>query len=108
MMGEIRPSTSGFHWIHGWTKSEGLWFATTAPLNFETDPAIVAPTGTPPACRNWEGDFNTAQGFKSMHGSGVNFVFCDGSVHFLQDSIDYTTYQRLGARSDGETISEAF
>jgi len=104
MMGEIRPSTAGFHWIHGWTKSEGLWFATTAPLNFETDPAIVAPGGTPPPCRNWEGDFNTANGFKSLHAGGVNFVFCDGSVHFLQDTIDYTTYQRLGARSDGEAV----
>ncbi|RIK75305.1 MAG: hypothetical protein DCC67_15470 [Planctomycetota bacterium] len=107
MMGEIRPSAAAFNWIHGWTKSEGLWFATTAPLNFETDPAIVAPTGAPPLCRNWEGDFNTAQGFKSKHVGGVNFVFCDGSLHFLSESIDYTTYQRLGARNDGEAISEA-
>jgi prepilin-type N-terminal cleavage/methylation domain-containing protein/prepilin-type processing-associated H-X9-DG protein len=106
MMGEIRPSTSGFNWIHGWTKSEGLWFATTAPLNFETDPEIVAPVGAPPACRNWEGDFNAAQGFKSMHVGGVNFAFCDGSVHYLQDALDYTVYQRLGARSDGEPTGD--
>jgi prepilin-type N-terminal cleavage/methylation domain-containing protein/prepilin-type processing-associated H-X9-DG protein len=104
MMGEIRPSTAAFHWIHGWTKSEGLWFATTAPLNYETDPEIVAPGGAPPACRNWEGDFNTANGFKSLHSGGVNFVFCDGSVHSLNDQIDYTVYQRLGARSDGESV----
>ena len=36
-MGEIRPSASAFQWIHGWTLSEGLWFATTAPINFNTD-----------------------------------------------------------------------
>ena len=101
-MGEIRPSTAAFNWLYGWTKSEGLWFATTAPLNYETDPTVVSAPA--PACRNWEGAFNTAHGFKSLHGSGVNFVFCDGSVHFLQDSIDYATYQRLGARSDGETV----
>jgi prepilin-type N-terminal cleavage/methylation domain-containing protein/prepilin-type processing-associated H-X9-DG protein len=102
MMGEVRASATGFLWIHGWTKSEGLWFATTAPLNYETDPAVV---GTPlPTCRSWEGSFNTANGFKSLHSGGVNFVFCDGSAHFLNDSIDYTTYQRLGARSDGETV----
>lgn len=109
MVGEMRSAAAGFNWIHGWTKSEGLWFATTAPLNFETDPEIVAPIGTtPPPCRDWEGDFNTAHGFKSRHSGGVNFVFCDGSLHFLSDSIDYTTYQRLGARNDGESFSETF
>jgi prepilin-type N-terminal cleavage/methylation domain-containing protein/prepilin-type processing-associated H-X9-DG protein len=102
MMGEIRPSATAFVWIYGWTKSEGLWFATTAPLNFETDPELVP--NPPPACRNWGQDFNTASGFKSRHTGGVNFVFCDGSTHFLSDSIDYTTYQRLGARSDGEAV----
>jgi hypothetical protein len=33
-------------------------------------------------------------------------VFCDGSVHFLNDSIDYVTYQRLGCRRDGEPVPE--
>ena len=104
MMGEMRPSTAAFNWIHGWTKSEGMWFATTAPLNYETDPTLVpAPI---PTCRNWEGSFNTAHGFKSFHGSSVNFVFCDGSVRALNDQIDYTTYQRLGARSDGEVVGD--
>jgi len=103
MMGEIRPSASAFNWIYGWTKSEGLWFATTAPLNFETDPENVPHQGRRvPRCRDWENDFNTAMGFKSRHPGGVNFVYCDGSVHFLPEEIDYTVYQRLGARSDGE------
>jgi prepilin-type processing-associated H-X9-DG protein len=102
MIGEIRPSTSAFNWVHGWTLSEGMWFATTAPLNFETDPEFV---GTPaPVCRRWDRDFNTAHGFKSRHTAGVNFVFCDGSMHFLAEGIDYTTYQRLGARGDGEAF----
>jgi prepilin-type N-terminal cleavage/methylation domain-containing protein/prepilin-type processing-associated H-X9-DG protein len=105
MMGEIRSSATGFAWIYGWTKSEGLWFATTAPMNYETDPMLVTTQGTnPPPCRNWEGDFNTANGFKSLHPGVVNFVFCDGSGHTLAESIDYTTYQRLGARSDGEAV----
>jgi len=101
MMGEIRPSASGFVWLHGWTKSEGLWIATTAPLNFETDPEEVA--NPKEKCRRWLNDFNTSMGFKSRHPGGVNFVYCDGSTHFLQDDIDYTAYQRLGARSDGES-----
>lgn len=102
-MGEVRPSSSGFQWINGWTRSEGLWFATTAPLNYVTDPEEVKAAGLTGRCRDWENDFNVAMGFKSRHPGGVNFVFCDGSVHFLQDDLDYTTYQRLGARSDSET-----
>jgi prepilin-type N-terminal cleavage/methylation domain-containing protein/prepilin-type processing-associated H-X9-DG protein len=102
-LGEILPSSSGYQWVNGWTRSEGLWFATTAPLNYETDPRVVNTGGPPVRCRNWEQDFNVAMGFKSRHAGGVNFVYCDGSVHFLQDSIDYTAYQRLGARSDGES-----
>jgi prepilin-type N-terminal cleavage/methylation domain-containing protein/prepilin-type processing-associated H-X9-DG protein len=100
MMGEIRASTAAFNWIYGWTKSEGLWFATTAPMNYETDPTVIPPPV--PACRNWEMAFNTSHGFKSLHPGGVNFVYCDGSVHYLDEQMDYTAYQRLGARGDGE------
>jgi len=101
-LGEIRASSSGFQWINGWTRSEGLWFATTAPINYVTDPEELGSPATPVKCRNWEMDFNLAMGFKSRHVGGVNFAFCDGSTHFLPDAIDYTTYQRLGARADGE------
>ena len=105
MMGEIRPSTSGFNWVHGWTLSEGMWFATTGPINYETDPELVGGAAAP-VCKRWDKDFSTAHGFKSLHPGGANFVYCDGSVHFLSESIDYTNYQRLGARSDGETLTD--
>jgi len=37
----------------------------------------------------------------SKHAGGANFAMCDGSVHFIKQSIDLYTYQRLGMRSDG-------
>jgi prepilin-type processing-associated H-X9-DG protein len=101
-MGEIRPRSSAFQWIHGWTLSEGLWFATTAPINYPTDPDELSGAIRPGS--NWELDFNTAMGFKSRHPGGVNMLFADGSTHFLQESIDYSTYQKLGARADGEAL----
>jgi prepilin-type N-terminal cleavage/methylation domain-containing protein/prepilin-type processing-associated H-X9-DG protein len=104
-MGEIRPRCSEFQWIIGWTFSEGLWFATTAPINYPTDPDQYG--ATPPPGSDWEQDFNTAMGFKSRHPGGANFLFADGSTTFLRDEIDYTIYQMLGARSDGEAIPDA-
>jgi prepilin-type N-terminal cleavage/methylation domain-containing protein/prepilin-type processing-associated H-X9-DG protein len=48
----------------------------------------------------------TAQSaFRSSHTGGCNFVFADGSVHFIRDSIDMVTYKSLGSRNGGEVIN---
>jgi prepilin-type processing-associated H-X9-DG protein len=41
----------------------------------------------------------------SNHSGGVNAVFCDGSVHFIKDSISPPTWWALGSRGLGEVIS---
>ena len=41
---------------------------------------------------------------QSLHSGGVNFALADGSVRFLSQSIDTSTYQRLGPRDDGEVL----
>jgi prepilin-type processing-associated H-X9-DG protein len=38
-----------------------------------------------------------------LHPGGVNFVLADGSVQFIQETIDYYVYNMLGNREDGET-----
>ena len=43
-------------------------------------------------------------GFSSYHPFGANFLFCDGSVHFLKQSINPRVYRFLGNRADGELI----
>ena len=45
-------------------------------------------------------------GFSSTHPNGGNFLFCDGSVRFLKNSIDRRVFQLLGHRADGEPISD--
>jgi prepilin-type N-terminal cleavage/methylation domain-containing protein/prepilin-type processing-associated H-X9-DG protein len=41
----------------------------------------------------------------SHHPGGVNFLFGDGSVRFIKDSISQATFQALASRAGGETIS---
>ena len=41
----------------------------------------------------------------SYHTGGANVCLCDGSVRFLRDSMDFTMWQRMGARGDGQVVS---
>lgn len=41
-------------------------------------------------------------GFKSRHDSGANFAFGDGTVRFLNDTINMDTFQLLGHPGDGQ------
>jgi prepilin-type N-terminal cleavage/methylation domain-containing protein/prepilin-type processing-associated H-X9-DG protein len=44
--------------------------------------------------------------FWSMHGAGANFLYVDGSVKFLSDTIDYHTFLALGSRNGGEVLDD--
>ncbi len=99
-MGEIRPKCA-LHARDGWMHIDSMWFATTAPINYPTCPG--EPGYQLSSC-NDEVHWGAAQGFKSRHPGGAQFVYCDGSVQFLSDDIDYNTYQQLGDRRDGQVI----
>jgi len=43
-------------------------------------------------------------GFGSKHPGGANFVFCDGSTHFLHDDMDVEIYHRLFSKAGGEVV----
>lgn len=44
--------------------------------------------------------------FSSQHEGGVQFLLCDGSVHFLSENVDYQTFRNLGERADGNVLGE--
>ena len=54
---------------------------------------------------NEDGGFSDAVTANSNHPGGVNVVFCDGSVHFLKNSINPQTWWALGSRGLGEIVS---
>jgi len=104
LMGEIRMSCNAFaSW--GWAWPESLWFATTAPINFNTCPGTAGYGATvcnSSSASNWNAIF----GFKSIHTGGAHFLLSDGSVRFINQSIDKLTYARLGDRADGGVVGE--
>lgn len=113
-IGEILPKC-GDHHRGGWISSNALWTATTGPINYPTCPGELpgfagfnVPAGSPPGTTSCNGDANwmTSQGFKSKHPGGAQFLFCDGSVHLLNEGMNYRTYQALGSRNDGDPVGQ--
>jgi prepilin-type N-terminal cleavage/methylation domain-containing protein/prepilin-type processing-associated H-X9-DG protein len=77
---------------------------TTVPINYPTP--LNCDTAGGFGTSNWASRCSYANtGFKSHHPGGANFVFADGSVHFLKQSIAMTTYCALGSRNGGEIVS---
>lgn len=104
LMGEIRMSCNGFS-AWGWAWPESLWYATTAPINFNTCPN--GPNyGTTPCASNSSNNWNAVFGFKSQHVGGANFVLGDGSVRFIGENLDRLTYARIGDKADGGLLGE--
>jgi len=122
MVGEYEPkyderfpgTSSGLAnlWV-GWSGAQGnhLSATTIIPINWPIDDTANCGYNTWGQPAN-QGDVNHAHdnygvswGFRSLHPGGANFVFVDGSVHFLSESIDHKTYQHLGCRNDGHPVS---
>lgn len=48
---------------------------------------------------------NANKAFSSCHTGGANFVFGDGSVHYISETVSPTTYGLLGIRNSGKPKS---
>ncbi|HZY84444.1 MAG TPA: DUF1559 domain-containing protein [Gemmataceae bacterium] len=103
-----------------WSQAMGVWAGAPAGAVMRAGAQNPWPNATAPApClvlahNNWVNIRTDSDGglddFSSNHTGGVNLLFADGSVHFVQsitgEGQTHADFQALGTRAGGEVIQE--
>jgi prepilin-type N-terminal cleavage/methylation domain-containing protein/prepilin-type processing-associated H-X9-DG protein len=66
---------------------------------------ILGPAGLEDGARTINNPMAHVEDYWSRHPGGANFLFGDGSVHFLKSTINATPWRALATRNGGEVIS---
>jgi prepilin-type N-terminal cleavage/methylation domain-containing protein len=92
-------SNNGGLWA--WYPPAQMMVGTAAPPNWEYP--TIGGNCCPGGAHDWEMGIVPP---RSFHPGGVNAALGDASVRFINNNINLVTFQRLGARNDGEPIGE--
>lgn len=116
LVGEVLP---GCQWVNGTDTQAGTWINTWGNLfSIGGGVSTITPINEMTTCQNSRkirdpqcnpassATMQYAYGFKSMHVGGAQFALADGSVRFISESVDHVMFQSVGARADGNVLSE--
>lgn len=79
-------------------------YGTDEPVQFKTDAnSLINCQISPKSIAGFKSAMDDDCAF-SWHEGGAFFAFCDGSVHFLLETIDVDDYRHLGSKNDGEVV----
>jgi prepilin-type processing-associated H-X9-DG protein len=81
----------------------GSWTCFAGRIAGIEDPLATGPNDITPSAGIADGIY--ARKFGSYHTGVCNFVFGDGSVRAIRNSIDTTNLRRLAVRNDGEVLT---
>lgn len=103
IMGDCNDHSGGW-WHHN--AAGNAHASTVVPINtMNTCNFAKGAQITNTACTSQQ-MWNWSWGFRSRHVGGAQFLFVDGSVHFLSENLNHKTYQYLGGRRDGFATGE--
>jgi prepilin-type N-terminal cleavage/methylation domain-containing protein/prepilin-type processing-associated H-X9-DG protein len=100
---QTMQGTSGYYNGYAWCGAN-VWGVSFNCYNHWNTPNKLSCT----AVKTWDpnaGGPMDAVTAASMHPGGVNVAFCDGSVHFIKETISVQVWWALGTRNVGEVIS---
>lgn len=93
--GRQQPDNSGLQWANWW----GPWAAYNSSI-FKTWSADGLTTGGPCTI-----NCNNNWGIYAFHAGGANILLCDGSVHFVSESLDRDIFAGLVTKAGNEVLT---
>lgn len=99
MLGETLPWQTIHNTAFGVNMSIGV---TNVPINMLLPESKLPVEGMADGSLHSRNPHNITGGYKSMHPGGAMFAMGDGSVQFVNDSIDYKLFNALGTRAGRE------
>ena len=110
MVGERSRNLSDATWVGVIPGAKVCTNPTWKFPNCEMSNALVlGHTGPSPGGQQWIDTPNNkgagADDFWSLHPGGCEFLFCDGSVRFLKETINPQVFSQLATRAGGEVVS---